>query len=150
MRFAGPLAALLAAAVRAVGIDRDVHVVTAVPSHRRRLRERGFDAAQLLASRVCRRLDLPPARSLLRRYGAAAPRARGAPRGRPPFRLRRCARRLVAGRTVLLVDDVLTSGATVRACARLLADAGAAEVRVAILARTPLRSGRMDLATHPG
>jgi predicted amidophosphoribosyltransferase len=45
-------------------------------------------------------------------------------------------RRLIAGETILLVDDVFTSGATASACARVLLDAGAKEVFVLTLART--------------
>lgn len=144
IRLAGPLAALLAATVRARGLHCGVDVVTAVPSHRRRTGERGFDAARVLARRLARRLALPPPRTLLARLDTAGPRAR--PAGTPApavspgparFQLRRRSAHRVDGATVLLVDDVVTTGTTLRRCAALLAAAGAGEVRVAVLARTP-------------
>jgi predicted amidophosphoribosyltransferase len=138
-----PLAALLAASLRLTGIGRDIDLVTAVPSHGERIRERGFDAAWLLASRAARRVGLSPPRRLLRRPGGDAPRARpgpaDAPAKAPEFRLRRNSRERIAGRRILLIDDVHTTGETLRRCAGLLAGAGAAEVRAAVLARTPRR-----------
>lgn len=126
--------------MRASGIGRDIDCLTAVPSHRARIRERGFDAAWLLARALARSSHLPAPRSFLKRIDATGPRARP-PGERPgasrrPFRLRRRAARRLAGRRVLLVDDVLTTGATLRSCAGLLAASGAAEVRTLALART--------------
>ena len=148
VRLAGPLAALLAAAVRGHGLHRGVEIVAAVPSHRRRTGERGFDAARVLARRLARRLGLPSPVSLLARVDAGAPRARRrpdrpedlTPSGPGIFRLRHGARRRLTSRTVLLVDDILTTGTTLRSCAGLLAGAGTRQVRVAVLARTPARS----------
>ena len=133
-----PLGRLLAAAAAASGIHRGIQVVTAVPSHRARIRERGFDAARLLARRLCRNLDLPAPRRLLHRQTAQPPRwRRRAWEGPGPFRLRPGVAPWLAGRSVLLVDDVLTTGATVRSCCRLLSAAGASQVRVLALAWTP-------------
>jgi predicted amidophosphoribosyltransferase len=111
---ARPLGELLATAIGSRRQDADIDVVTHVPSHRARTRERGFDAALLLAERVAVRLDRGPVATLLRRRGAAAPRSRAGVSSRDgnPFHLRRRAARRLEGRVVLLVDDVLTTGAT--------------------------------------
>ncbi len=119
-------------------------VVCPVPLHAARRRARGYDQAALLAAAVASALALPRAR-LLRRRRATAPQAR----------LSRSARAanvagafapspgaVIAGRRVLLVDDVLTTGATSEACRSALLAAGAAEVRLAVVARADRRRQR--------
>ncbi len=133
---AAPAGALLADAVRGEGIDAPDAVV-AVPSTRRRNRERGYDPGALLAEELGRRLSirLIPALARVREtppqsaLGASERRSNvaGAFRGRP----------IAAGRSLLLVDDVMTTGATAFAAAGALRDAGARRVDLAILARTP-------------
>ena len=123
-------------AVRALVATSDVLVP--VPLHPRRLRERGFNQSALLAREIARRtgkaacpdalarrLDTVPQAGL-----SAAARRRNV---RDAFAVRRKAS--VAGRTVVLVDDVLTTGATALACARRLREAGAREVRLLTVAR---------------
>lgn len=128
-------------------------VVVPVPLHRARLAVRGFNQAALLARAAC----LPAERLVvdaLRRARAAGVQARLGRRERldnvaTAFEVRR--RDLVRDRSVLLVDDVLTTGATARACALVLRDAGAALVDVWTLARTPGRAWRTPEATpRPG
>ena len=137
---ARPLAGLLAAALRAAAISLDIDLVVPVPSHRARRRDRGFDAAGHLARHVCAATGLPRPLALIRRRGRRGPRARADDGHRSDYLLRPSAGRQVAGRTVLLLDDVCTTGATLRRCAGLLAEAGALEIRVAVLAFTPRRS----------
>jgi ComF family protein len=127
-------------------------VIVPVPLHRARLAARGFNQAALLARFAC----LPAERlavDALRRTRSARVQARLGRRERldnvaTAFDVRR--RDLVQDRSVLLVDDVLTTGATARACAGVLRDAGAALVDVWTLARTPGRARRAPEATLPG
>ncbi len=125
---ARPLGALLAP-----HLPRDVDVVVPVPLHPRRLAERGFSQAAAVA-----RAARPPApvRDLLRRQRATDEQAglTRAARGRNVKGAFVAARRL-DGQRVLLVDDVVTTGATAAACTRALRAAGAASVVVAALAR---------------
>jgi ComF family protein len=106
-------------------------VVVPVPLHRARLRQRGFDQAAWLARRIAARIGAPCAVGALARGRATLPQ--GDPRvgSREAnvdgvFAVRRP--RAVRLRHVVLVDDVFTSGATARECARVLLRAGARSV----------------------
>lgn len=115
-----------------------VDFLVPVPLHPLRLRKRGFNQAGRLAQALGRRLGMPTEeRSLVRRVPTPPQvglgrRARFRNMGRA-FDLRSPER--VAGRTVLLVDDVITTGATMNACARVLKQAGAVRVHAWALAR---------------
>ncbi len=123
-------------AVRALVTTSDVLVP--VPLHPRRLRERGFNQAALLAEEIARRTGRPTCSDALVRRVDTVPQAGLTAAARrlnvqDAFAVRR--RASVAGKTVTLVDDVFTTGATVRACARRLAEAGSGEVRLLTVAR---------------
>ncbi len=127
---------------RAEAIDRldlppDAWVVP-VPLHWRRHWERGYNQAEALAQGLARRLDRPVRRPLRRvvysRKLATMSATDRAREMRKAFRARRS--RAIKGRTILLVDDVLTTGATCSAAARALRRAGAGRVIVAVIART--------------
>jgi predicted amidophosphoribosyltransferase len=125
----------LAAAAATLVAPAEVDVVTWAPTTAARRRSRGFDQSELLARIVARRLGRP-CRRLRTRTGdrtqtgrSAAERWQG-----PAFAPRRAA----PGR-VLLVDDVVTTGATVATAARTLRLSGASHVVVLALARTPIK-----------
>jgi len=116
----------------------DLDMVVPVPLHRSRLWWRGFNQAALLAAEVAHRLELPIDTNVLVRVRATNPqtyrhhdeRLRNVRRAfRAPHPQR------VAGQRILLVDDVMTTGATVEECARTLLDASAKAVDVFTLAR---------------
>lgn len=113
--------------------------LVAVPLHRSRLRERGYNQALELAKALSAALRVPLARDLLVRV-----RATTAQTGLDAAARRRNLRGAFAvARTrempehVALVDDVMTTGATLRECARVLRRAGVARVDVWALARAP-------------
>ncbi|OPK06815.1 MULTISPECIES: ComF family protein [Pseudomonas] len=111
-----------------------------VPLAAKRLRQRGFNQAAMLARWLGTTLDIPcDERLLLRVQDTSAQQAlKAAARKnnlRHAFALAPDAP--IKGRHLALVDDVLTTGATAQALARLLMDAGAARVDVYCLARTP-------------
>jgi len=118
---------------------RNLTVVTWAPTTRRRRRRRGYDQAEVLARATARRLGLAPARLLERRDGSAQTgRSRSDREDDPPvFTARRPTR--IAGSRVLLVDDVVTTGATLTAAAAALKLAGATAVNVVTAAATPLK-----------
>jgi ComF family protein len=112
--------------------------VVPVPLHWWRQWRRGYNQAEALARGLARRLNLPVHRSLrriagTRRLAGLAPTERARVM-RSAFCVRRNAG--LDGRTILLVDDVLTTSATCGAAARALRQAGAARVAVAVIART--------------
>ncbi|MCW8274810.1 ComF family protein [Pseudomonas sp. PCH199] len=111
-----------------------------VPLAIRRLRQRGFNQAAMLARWLSTRLDLPcDERLLLRIQDTGAQQALNANERRKNLRnaFALAPDASFKGLHLALVDDVLTTGATAQALARLLMDAGAARVDVYCLARTP-------------
>ena len=139
---AGPLGELVARCA-AEQFSGEFDTVTWVPVSRRRLRQRGYDQARLLAERACRLWDTAPeqllcktvhnpAQSGLKDAGARRDNVRNVYVPADPARIRE--------RRVLLVDDICTTGATLSACARVLREAGAADVVCAAAALTRLRA----------
>jgi len=118
----------------------DAELIAPVPLHRRRLWQRRYNQSALLALALGKAAGLPVAADLLVRHRATpsqAGRSRTARRRnvQGAFSVRPSRRGAVPGRRILLVDDVLTTGATVHECARVLRRAGAAAVDVITLAR---------------
>lgn len=118
----------------------DADLIAAVPLHWSRLFARRYNQAALLALALARETGLSASPDLLsrRRRTPSQGRLSAAARERNvagAFALRPRHRDGLAGRRVLLVDDVLTTGATVEACARVLRREGAAAVDVLTLAR---------------
>ena len=113
--------------------------VTWVPMHRKRLRQRGFNHAELLARDVAARLGLP-CEELLERVRPTKQQARRSDdERRRNLKGAFAVKGNVAGRRVILVDDVCTTGSTARECARALKTAGAEAVYLLCYARAARR-----------
>ena len=146
---AAPLSDLLAAALPR---DEAFDAVVAMPLHWRRHWERGFNQAELLARATARRCGLPLVKAV-RRVRPTAPQA-GLSNARRrenvagAFRAR--AGRPLEGKRVLLVDDVMTTGATASACALALKRAGARRVTLLTLARVDRRMAAEPLVMKKG
>jgi ComF family protein len=136
---AAPLSELFVEARREAfaALPKDALVVP-VPLHWWRQCERGYNQSEALAESLAKKLKLPMRRVLKRVAGTRKLAELGLTARseimRDAFRAR--ARTRLSSRTVLLVDDVLTTGATCGAAARALKQAGAAHVVVSVIART--------------
>lgn len=116
--------------------DIDFDGVVAVPMHRSKLRKRGYNQAELLAAALARRIGMRCEPSLLtrrieRQPQSSLPRAQRASNVRGAF----VAPPAVADRSLLLVDDICTTGETLRACASVLRRAGAKRVCAIVVAK---------------
>ena len=136
------LAAALAGHMARAGASllRDADLLVPVPLHRRRLRARRYNQSALLARALGRVAARPVLVDALVRTRPTASLAGKTRRERAAivagaFAVRPSRLALVAGRRLLLVDDVLTTGATARACTAALLVAGAARVDLVVAAR---------------
>lgn len=135
---AAPLGELLARCA-AEQFSGEFDTVTWVPVSKKRLRKRGYDQARLLAEAACRQWDVKPVQLLKKQmdnlpqsdiHDAAARRANVL----GVYEIVEGA--AVAGKRILLVDDICTTSATLTECSRVLRDAGAAEVVCVTVALT--------------
>ena len=141
--FAAPLGRMAAEAVRRAGFPVDAMVP--IPPDPWRLLRRSYDPVGLTAEVAARELHLPLCRVLRRRPGGAAQstmrRAARLAGPRRRYALKPGGEAEIAGRRLLLFDDILTTGATLSAAAKILLAAGADAVYILVLARTPQLSG---------
>lgn len=134
--YAAAYGRLLAAKVSEALADR-YDLICWVPVSRKRKRERGYDQARLLAAATAKELGQPLLRTLKKvknnraqsGLNSAAERRGNVKNAYRPYRQER-----FAGKRVLLIDDIVTTGATLSECSRVLLTAGAASVVCAALA----------------
>jgi ComF family protein len=133
---ARPLGALLA---RAIPREHRFDLIVPMPLHWKKRWSRGYNQSELLAKEVGRKWGVPVAK-LVRRVKATAPQA-GLSNSKRRLNVRGAFKTNadLKGLRVLLIDDVLTTGATASACASVLKRAGAGHVAVAAVARTDRR-----------
>jgi ComF family protein len=137
-----PLGRLLASRLREECDGFIPDLVVPVPLHRKRLQQRTYNQSLLLARELCQERGFTlDARLLARTRNTASqqelPLAERQKNLRDAFSLKRP----LEGERLLLVDDVFTSGATIRSCAEVLLQGGAAEVGAVVLARAPHPAG---------
>lgn len=136
------LAPALAAAVRCAAAETGTSgiEVVAIPGTRAAYRRRGYDPVRLLISRA----GLGASRVFRAARPHAAQKKLGVSERDRNLRGTMRLRTRVAGRRILLIDDVVTTGATLREAARVLREGGAEVVGAAVVASTPRRDGHQD------
>ena len=119
----------------------DIDLIIPVPMHRRKLRSRGYNQAALLAQLLGEQTGSRVLVSALRRVRndkaqMELDRKERLRNVRSAFAISNKIEKLLKGRSVLLIDDVVTTGATINECARVLKKSGASKVQATTVART--------------
>lgn len=146
------LGELLVRPLDAAAHESGAEVIVPVPLYRGKRRERGFNQAEAIVGHAMRFLRstglrveagvLERIRDTVSQTGLSRHQRRANVRG--AFRVRRAGK--IAGRTVILVDDVMTTGTTAAECARMLLRAGAERVQVVTVARVLRRQAEIAIA----
>jgi ComF family protein len=124
---------------RAMPRELAFDVVVPMPLHWIKRWQRGFNQSELLAREIARRWHVPISKAVRRRRNTSAQAGLTNAKRRANVSGAFTVRNRLDGKHVLLVDDVMTTGATATACARSLKRAGAARVTLLTLARTDRR-----------
>ncbi len=127
--------------VLALPREQRFDAIVPMPLHWHRRWQRGFNQSELLAREVARRWNVPVIRAVRRKRPTVPQAGLTSAQRRKNVQGAFLARQRLDGLHVLLIDDVLTTGATASACARALKRAGAARVSLATLARRDRREG---------
>jgi ComF family protein len=148
---ARPLGRALAQRLAFARADCPPPLVTAIPLSTTRLAERGFNQSLEIARALARTQRLPLDHRLLLRTRSGAPAATlHAAERRSALAGAFATPRALAGRAVIVVDDVMTTGATLRAAAEALRVAGAGPVINCVVARTAQSDASRDRQRRPG
>jgi ComF family protein len=136
-----PLALLTAEGLKTALSEHAPHLIVPIPLHKSRLRQRGFNQAVLLGNEISQQLSLPMLPDAMARTRQTEPQitlsaAERRVNVKGAFSVRK--HEAIAGKRILLLDDVMTTGSTMDECARELKKAGAAAVIAVTTARTPL------------
>ena len=136
LTLAQPLGQLLGTRIAAAGNDFAPHCIIPVPLHPRRLRQRGYNQAVEVARPIARQLGIPLETTLLQRIRKTPPQqGLSAIERRSNLRNAFALTARAPALRILLVDDVMTTGETVRECCRTLLAGGVDEVQVAVVGR---------------
>lgn len=136
MHLARPFAARIVRQLRRTVWGGEIDLLVPVPTPVLRIVERGYAAAEVLAMRLAGDLDRPWTRALrVARVVRSQTELSGAERLKNPAGAFSARPRRIRDKGVLLVDDVLTTGATANECTRVLRDAGARQVYLAVMGR---------------
>jgi ComF family protein len=131
------LAAIWADRIKSSLLDANIDMLIPIPLHKSKMRKRGYNQATKIAEGIQRVIDLEIEENVLYRkknlfVQAKSKRVKRFENVKLVYAIRNTDR--IKGKHILLVDDVLTTGATLEACGLLLKNAGAAKVSVALLA----------------
>ena len=133
------LGQLLGNRLKAGGSYADIDLVLAVPLHPKRERLRGYNQSQCIANGVAQCLNVPVLEGVLCKHRSTSSQTRKGRFSRyenlkDVFEIRDAER--ICGKQILLIDDVITTGATIEACGQVLYDAGVESLSIAAIAFT--------------